>query len=86
MQTILLLVPGQVIAVATLWAYVMLSPEYRRGEIFSLPLLFFAIVMAIHLTFPLSIMRWICIGIDGLILAVTFAARVIDIRQQKAWK
>ena len=60
---------GLAIGTGSLALYVAISPAYRRGERFSLPVLPFAAILGLHLFFCYVPVRWVCLGVDALHIA-----------------
>lgn len=67
---------GVSVATVTLYLYVFISPAYKRGERFSLPLLPFAGLIILHLFVAFSVVRYIAFGVDMLMLAWATTCRV----------
>ena len=68
---------GLAVAIVTLYLYVFISPAYKRGEKFSLPILPFLVLVILHLFAWAWIVRYVAFGIDGLMLAWAAIARLI---------
>lgn len=68
---------GFSVSIVTLYLYVFISPAYKRGERFSLPLLPFMGLIILHLFVAFSVVRYVALGIDVLMLVWAIACRAM---------
>lgn len=74
---------GVPVSIATLYLYVFISPAYKRGERFSLPLLPFTGLIILHLLVVFSVVRYVALGIDVLMLVWAIACRAMTHADRK---
>ena len=74
---------GLVVSIVTLYLYVVISPAYKRGEHFSLPILPFAVIVILHLFAAFTSARYIAYGIDALMLLWAATFRIIAYADRK---
>lgn len=67
---------GVVAAVATIYLYIFISPAYKRGEKFSLPILPFLGLVLLHLFVAFTVARYVAFGIDAVMLLWAIIARI----------
>ena len=67
---------GLVVSVVVWCAYLLISPYYRKGETFSLPLLFIGLSLILHCLFAVSVLRWFCLATDLFIISSALFARL----------
>jgi len=73
---------GFVIAIATLYAYVLISPAYKSGR-FSLPILPFLSLVILHLFIGVEIVRYVAFGIDVLMLSWAAIIRIVCLKRKE---
>ena len=67
---------GFVLGVCAIFLYMIVSPAYRRGQRFSLPLLPFAGIVALHLFIWFTPILWFCVFLDSAQLLYAIIARI----------
>tara|TARA_B100001093_G_scaffold397263_1_gene384515 strand:+ start:2469 stop:2756 length:288 start_codon:yes stop_codon:yes gene_type:complete len=73
---------GFFISIATLYAYIFVSPAYKKGERFSLPIIPFVALIFLHLFFAIEIFRYLALGVDLVMLIWAFVFRQMETSQR----
>lgn len=83
MNTLLWSLCGGATAIITLYLYVMISPAYKKGERFSLPLIPFFLLFVLHLFMAAVWVRFIAFGVDIAMLTWATALGLIEAQKKK---
>ncbi len=67
---------GIAVSIVTIYIYIFISPAYKRGERFSLPILPFFGLIVLHLFVAFPIVRFVAFGIDAAMLLWAIIARM----------
>ena len=67
---------GIAASIATIYIYIFISPAYKKGERFSLPILPFFGLIVLHLFVALPAVRYVAFGIDVAMLFWAVIARI----------
>jgi hypothetical protein len=73
---------GVIVSVVVVFVYVFISPAYKIGERFSLPIVVFSGLALLHLFVVFVAVRYVVCGIDAVMLLWAITARVVSIARR----